>query len=1405
MSAPLVPSKTCCSNLEDDHNQSKNNNESKVSTGDTNANQIVMHMRTLEDEDKQYDDVDPMENMYFGGSENFKQSGKEPIKLRVCSKESPVFDMSLQDCSHQHPINRTSSEDHMTDDAKDMLNTTPACHRQLQFRSQNNINDISLDFPVSGRRETIQKFFKDNLGKTVETEESKSMTLGGYSNLSAGTESFTTEYIGSLLFKDLPSSSLDSSDVSCCAVGSTEKSQKTLTDQFLALAYHSLDSTSEEKKTVSKPTTSEMKKTNILECQSILGTTLNFNKQSTWHPTFTDHQNSAGKPQEASTVSEAHLAQGGICRKLEMPHIQSLQQTSESVTPVDLLGCQKKGSILSQAEERWGRDTSQCQLQDTCNKGEVPLLNQAGAQTADRLMSGSMCPAFSSDSHDSSNRAGHLIREEYVVANKDQRPQFPITAAPDNEKFSGKLLPNRNRSMDEAVSAGFQAGSAHTSFVHTVHPPGEKSLKAVENMHTIFEGELLRNTICALNNQNKDSVSAEHLSYPDSENNFLTASSEPLVEGSASSFQNRQTATVEKQHPGEAKDSWKASESTHSFLHVPDHSCPVAASSVSNQSLRSDCSLKDLFALHSHGLLPSPVLPPTESTQALNVSPKAPIKTACNSGIPKPILVHSKPCPTDREEAECSYSEMSEEKTETKPIAPKPKHVRPKIITYIRRNPQAIGRLDMPLETSGLPFGPSACHVPVQTEARALSGDHKSSNLFYDKFKPDLPNPRLYSSGLMVSGIRPPVHQFTQMNEKFLQEVGERPGKEEFCPPPYTPYEVPPSFYRSTMILKPQLGLGAISRLPSTKSRILIASQRSSASCLHPQGPVTATTSLYQPDASVDLKKGSIPNATKSNLPKPYQSGLRPPGYARLPTAKLAAFGFVRSSSVSSISSNQSNDSGQSDVHKTSNRSSFASEDQSTQKAAVPSRDIPKGASRTVQQAANTVTSRRSLLPAPKTTTTPAAVKREALKDQEASKPALSSPKRLVVSAPKLHSPGHPKLRPSTQRNGFSTKPDLQTREAERQLLQQLKEKCEEQAKKLLLVQKELKRANQGFKVFAVATQHFFKKSETGRIKEKELSAELANIRDEIAFNTTRHEKLQKEKEILERRFEDEVRKLQYLQNTELQALEKRLQQQYSAEVERMHEEQNFQLLEIKSQHQEQVEGLTIAHEAVVLQMENCHTVAIAVLEDEHNNKIQDLQSNHELEQKMLEDEFEKLRLSLQDQVDTLTFQNQCLRDRANRFEEALKKSTDEQLELALAPYQHLEEDMNSLKHVLEMKNQQIHQQEKKIMDLEKLAEINIILEEKIQVLQQQNEDLKARIDQNTAVTRQLSEDNANLQESVEKETKEKKRLSRTNEELLWKLQTAEPMSPVRLSPSSPIYHSASGSLSPSKVNTASR
>lgn len=73
------------------------------------------------------------------------------------------------------------------------------------------------------------------------------------------------------------------------------------------------------------------------------------------------------------------------------------------------------------------------------------------------------------------------------------------------------------------------------------------------------------------------------------------------------------------------------------------------------------------------------------------------------------------------------------------------------------------------------------------------------------------------------------------------------------------------------------------------------------------------------------------------------------------------------------------------------------------------------------------------------------------------------------------------------------------------------------------------------------------------------------------AFNTAKCEKLQKEKEDLERRFEEELRRLGWQQQAELQELQERLQGQFEMEMARLQEEHHSQLLRIRCQHQEQV------------------------------------------------------------------------------------------------------------------------------------------------------------------------------------------------------------------------------------------
>uniref|UniRef100_A0A8C4Z0K5 Microtubule associated scaffold protein 2 n=1 Tax=Gadus morhua TaxID=8049 RepID=A0A8C4Z0K5_GADMO len=326
--------------------------------------------------------------------------------------------------------------------------------------------------------------------------------------------------------------------------------------------------------------------------------------------------------------------------------------------------------------------------------------------------------------------------------------------------------------------------------------------------------------------------------------------------------------------------------------------------------------------------------------------------------------------------------------------------------------------------------------------------------------------------------------------------------------------------------------------------------------------------------------------------------------------------------------------------------------------------------------------------------------------------------------------------------------------------------------------------------------------SESAIEKQRELSLELAKIRDEVAVSVARWEHLQRDKEDLERRFRSELRGLRSRQQGELVALEERLRARHAEESLRLREEQQQEMEELRASQDEQIDDMSESHEASLMEMEKTHNDTLVTLREENTRTVKNLKMAHEQQRKSLEEDFEKLRLSLQDQVDTLTFQNRSLRDRAKRFEEALRRSTDEQIVEALAPYQHIEEDLKSLKEVLEMKNQQIHQQEVKISELEIMqAEKNVYLEERVQVLQQQNEDLKARIDNNVATSRQLSAENANLQVHVEQESKEKKRLSRTNEELLWRLQTGE-LSPHMSPSSSPIHQTFSNPGSPARPHS---
>ncbi|GAB1290494.1 Microtubule-associated tumor suppressor candidate 2 homolog [Apodemus speciosus] len=1351
MSVPLAPKKSCFGQLRDHREGAKNNNESILRTGDTNANQIMLEVSASCDEPKSGDLDDEMGNANLSRSQYHSHFQKEPFHHHGFGKGSQAGSSSQRESQASLTVHRQLSEEYTV--KRGPLQTPQSVQGPGLSSWRNAVGQTSPDVSARKDAEVPRHIPKDKLAKTLDNEELKRA-------------SSSAAAAGSVAPSNLQPVQLDILEPQGRVPGHGEGPQGTPASHSPGKilspgtsegngVYLPKPSTSEAEE--SSPSDTKMEGTHGLDVYGCVA-----------HAELTSCSASSLKETPSLRHLEVCLGQGTGKPKVEVKYIPPRNEEVLTSAPAQGLRWPEERSkspvenkeLLEKAHGEATSQLSSSHHQPGEGRGSS-LEEMIGASAAvegsqQATPAPSAAPAGEAGSRLTSKMsagAGRMVKETSGKTAPDDQQAAPALRDPTES------LPSEVSGEERRLGSG-KSGSA----------------KLLASDPSVGGGRTDASELLSRRGSNPEARKSKETITPVAENRNLlgnAAQTDVTAAGGDSVF-----STPACLHP----------ETT---VNLTQHLTPPGSTS------------QELGAFGVDTGSPSGASPPTDSGQVLNTSPKVPDKTSCPSGIPKP-LTPPKDTPSSQEALEKLETERLEERPETKPILmPKPKHVRPKIITYIRRNPQPLSQGDASLVPVGLPYAPPTCGMPLPQEEKAASHDLQSSANVYEKLKPDLQKPRVFPSGLMVSGIKPPAHHFSQMSEKFLQEVTDHPGKEEFCAPPYAHYEVPPTFYRSAMLLKPQLGLGAMSRLPSTKSRILIASQRSSTSAIHPPGSLTTAAGFYGSDPS-DLKKASNSNAAKSSLPK---SGLRPPGYSRLPAAKLAAFGFVRSSSVSAVPSTQTLDGAQAEQSRPVTRSTFGNEEQTSLKQVPPSKDTPKGAGRAAPaSSSNATTPRRSLLPAPKSTSVPAGAKKELQKDPEAKKPAVSSPKRTASAATKIHSPGHPKQRTAAPRNEFPPKPDPQAREAERQLAQRLRDRCEWQARQLGLARRELKKAIHGFDALAVTTKHFFGKSERALAKEKELSIELASIRDEVAFNTAKCEKLQKEKEALERRFEEELRRLGWQQQAEVQDLQERLQQQFQAESARLQAEHQDQLLRMRCQHQEQVEDITASHEAALLEMENNHTVAITILQDDHDHKVQELMSTHEFEKKELEENFEKLRLSLQDQVDTLTFQSQSLRDRAQRFEEALRKTTEEQLEIALAPYQHLEEDMQSLKQVLEMKNQQIHLQEKKIVELEKLVEKNIILEEKIQVLQQQNEDLKARIDQNTVVTRQLSEENANLQEYVEKETQEKKRLSRTNEELLWKLQTGDPTSPIKLSPTSPVYRgSSSGPTSPARVSTTPR
>ncbi|XP_008417906.1 microtubule-associated tumor suppressor 1 homolog A isoform X2 [Poecilia reticulata] len=292
--------------------------------------------------------------------------------------------------------------------------------------------------------------------------------------------------------------------------------------------------------------------------------------------------------------------------------------------------------------------------------------------------------------------------------------------------------------------------------------------------------------------------------------------------------------------------------------------------------------------------------------------------------------------------------------------------------------------------------------------------------------------------------------------------------------------------------------------------------------------------------------------------------------------------------------------------------------------------------------------------------------------------------------------------------------------------------------------------SNCRFQALAIVLQQNLAQCDDATTQCRELSEELVSLKGELACSVHSSECLEKEKEGLRAALQDATRRLQEEHQQELADLEQKLQAVHRAEWDHVHLNYQEEANKYKVLMQQQMEELKANQETMKVQLESSHAEQLQSVRQQYELSLEELRRVHTQELQSLEQELKDSEAALSKDSHTL----------------------------------YLEQELESLKVVLEMKNKQLHKQEKKLMDVGKLTDKKVQLDEMLIKVQQENEDLKARMERHAALSRQLSTEQALLQDSLQKESKVNKRLSMENEELLWKLHNGDVGSPRRLSPS---------------------
>ncbi|KAM9064105.1 coiled-coil domain-containing protein 69 [Sarcophilus harrisii] len=181
------------------------------------------------------------------------------------------------------------------------------------------------------------------------------------------------------------------------------------------------------------------------------------------------------------------------------------------------------------------------------------------------------------------------------------------------------------------------------------------------------------------------------------------------------------------------------------------------------------------------------------------------------------------------------------------------------------------------------------------------------------------------------------------------------------------------------------------------------------------------------------------------------------------------------------------------------------------------------------------------------------------------------------------------------------------------------------------------------------------------------------------------------------------------------------------------------------------------------------------VLQREHEESLQALKASHEKEKIDLMNSLQVANTALQKTIDELNSQLKVFQSKMKRVEESiLSRDYKKHIQDYGSLSQFWEQELESLHFVIEMKNERIHELDRKLLQMETMKEKYLSLEEKITILQQENEDLQVQGQNHQRVSRQLSEDLYLVREALEKESQLRQQIQQEKEELLYRLVTSD-------------------------------